>query len=131
MGVVFCRWEKIRASLIAVLCVSFLAFSALMVDVASSGAAVTTPTAYRAQLARTCRSFSGKALTYGATAQRAQKRNDFRTMIQYLAAEAGAILDQNSHLESVPVPPSLAPSMAPTLRLLKAEDIHMRLFLTG
>jgi hypothetical protein len=105
-----------------VLC-AVIAFAALLA-VAAAGAA--TPAVYRAQVNAICRGYSPTLKQLEAQYNAAEKKKDQTGQGLALAQMFGAILSEDTRVESVPVPAALTATIAPLLKTLRTMDSHIR-----
>jgi len=97
--------------------------------VAPSAAVAQSPSAYRAQLNRHCRTFTPKFKQVEANLRRAVSTKDPKLLASALGQGLALNLKQDAYIERVPVPAAMHAQMVPTLRLLRAVDKHARLAL--
>jgi len=105
-----------------------IAIAALGV-VAPSAAPAQSPSAYRAQLNRHCRTFTPKFKRIEANLKKAVSTKDPKLLAAALGLGLALNLKQDAYIEKVPVPAAMRSQMVPTLRLLKTVDRHARLAL--
>ena len=97
--------------------------------VAPSAAVAQTPSAYRAQLNRHCRTFTPKFKRIEANLKKAVSTKDPKLLAAALGLGLALNLKQDAYIEKVPVPAAMRTQMVPTLRLLRTVDRHARLAL--
>ena len=110
------------------LCLAVSVIAALGV-VAPSAASAQSPSAYRAQLNRHCRTFTPKFKRIEADIRKAVSTKDPKLLAYALGQGLALNLRQDAYIEKVPVPVAMRTQMVPTLRLLKTVDRHARLAL--
>lgn len=93
---------------------------------AQSAAAAQSPSAYRAQLNRLCRSYTPKLKADQQTMQAALKAQHAKVFGAALADLMRLTLEQDARIRRTPVPPALRAQMAPILRLFRIADTHVR-----
>ena len=98
--------------------------------VAPSAALAQSPSAYRAQLNRHCRTFTPKFKRIEANLKKAVRTKDPKLLAAALGLGLALNLKQDGYIEKVPVPAAMRTQMVPTLRLLRTVDRHARLALT-
>src|SRR3954451_12476302 len=103
--------------------------SAALGVVAPSTAFAQSPSAYRAQLNRHCRTFTPKFKQVEANVKRAVATKDPKLLASALGRGLVLNLNQDAYIEKIPVPAALHTQMAPILRLLRTVDRHARLAL--
>jgi hypothetical protein len=97
--------------------------------VAPSAALAQSPSAYRAQLNRHCRTFTPKFKRIEANLKKAVSTKDPKLLAAALGLGLALNLKQDAYIEKVPVPAAMRTQMVPTLRLLRTVDRHARLAL--
>jgi len=97
--------------------------------VAPSAALAQSPSAYRAQLNRHCRTFTPKFKRIEANLKKAVSTKDPKLLAAALGLGLALNLKQDAYIEKVPVPAAMRTQMVPTLRLLMTVDRHARLAL--
>jgi hypothetical protein len=108
-----------RRSLVLVIVVA-LSFGA------STAAAAPTPSTYRAQLNRLCRSYTPKLRRDAQDMRRALKVNDAADFGLALAHMMRLTLAQDAAIARTPVPAAMRAQMTPILRLFRMADVHIR-----
>jgi hypothetical protein len=103
--------------------------SAALGVVAPSAAVAQSPSAYRAQLNRHCRTFTPKFKRVEADLKKAVSTKDPKLFASALGQGLALNLKQDAYIEEVPVPAAMRTQMVPTLRLLRTLDRHARLAL--
>lgn len=103
--------------------------TATLAVVATSAAVAQSPSAYRAQLNRHCRTFTPKFKQVEADLKKAVSTKDPKLLANALGQALTLNLKQDADIEKVPVPAALRTQMVPTLRLLRTVDRHARLAL--
>jgi hypothetical protein len=96
---------------------------------APSAALAQSPSAYRAQLNRHCRTFTPKFKRIEANLKKAVSTKDPKLLAAALGLGLALNLKQDAYIEKVPVPAAMRTQMGPTLRLLRTVDRHARLAL--
>lgn len=89
-------------------------------------AAAPTPSSYRGQLNRLCRSYTPKLKADAETMRAALKASHAKVFGAALADLLRLTLEQDGRIERTPVPTVLRPQMIPILRLFRIADVHMR-----
>jgi len=97
--------------------------------VAPTAALAQSPSAYRAQLNRRCRTFTPKFKQVEANLKKAVSTKDPRLLASALGQGLALNLKQDAYIERLPVPAAMRAQMVPILRLLRTVDRHARLAL--
>ena len=97
--------------------------------VAPPVATAQSPSAYRAQLNRHCRTFTPKFKRIEADLKKAVSTKDPKLLANALGQGLALNLKQNAYIERAPVPVAMRTQMVPTLRVLRTVDRHARLAL--
>ena len=108
------------AGLVAVLACA----AALSTGVAS--ASTPSPAAYRDHVNSLCVSFEPRLKANNARAEQAHQSNDWAAWYRAMGQALQIALDENSRLESFPVPSSLTAKMTPALQILRRFDALAR-----
>ena len=94
--------------------------------VAPSAAAAQSPTSYRAQLNRVCRSYTPKLKRDSQKMRQAANAKDAEAFGAALGHAIRLILTQDAYIEKAPVPVSMRAQMKPILQLFRTADGHLR-----
>jgi hypothetical protein len=105
--------------------VVLLVIAALAVG-AQSAAAAPSPSTYRAQLNRLCRSYTPKLKQDAAKMRQALKAKDARTFGLTLGHTIRLTLAQDAAIERAPIPVAMRAEMHPILGLFLTVDNHLR-----
>lgn len=93
---------------------------------AAAAATASTPEQYRANVNALCRSYTPKMRQLNAQMEKAQAANNAHAYGVALGKYLLLGLDQDLHVEAVPVPAALTPTMKPILARLKLVDAQVR-----
>ena len=93
---------------------------------AQSAAAAPTPSSYRAQLNRLCRSYTPKLKQDAEKMRQALTAKQPRAFGLALAHSIRLTLAQDAAIEKAPVPSAMRAQMRPILRLFRTADGHLR-----
>jgi hypothetical protein len=94
--------------------------------VAPSAAAAQSPSGYRAQLNRVCRSYTPKLKRDSAKMRKAANARDAEAFGAALGHAIRLILTQDAYIENAPVPTAMRAEMKPILQLFRTADGHLR-----
>jgi hypothetical protein len=99
---------------------------AALVLAAPVAAAAPSPSSYRAQLNRLCRSYTPKLKRDAQKMREALKANDANAFGVALAHMIRLTLAQDAAIVQTPVPAAMRAQMKPILGLFRAADVHLR-----
>jgi hypothetical protein len=94
--------------------------------VAPSAAAAQSPTSYRAQLNRVCRSYTPKLKRDSEKMRKAANARDAEAYGAALGHAIRLVLAQDAYIENAPIPVAMRAEMKPILQLFRTADSHLR-----